>query len=238
MFKKDTIAKKLTEEQIKRLYTFTRKHFVDYYDLQTELTDHLANAIEARWQQQPGLSFDDALQQEFKKFGIFGFMTVVEQRQLALTKKYYKLFWGYFKDFFRLPKVIISVLAMAALYKVAKIIDVIIPILVTLIIILSLGRSIYINYKYKKQVKQTGKRWMFEDIIYKAGGMGLSFVIPFQLNSHVTAIDTHSSLVIGIFSVWTVLFALYEYVIFFIIPARAKEHLKHTYPEYALEISE
>ena len=41
---------KLSAEQIERLYQFTRQHYVEYYDLQTELVDHLANAIEEQWQ--------------------------------------------------------------------------------------------------------------------------------------------------------------------------------------------
>ena len=37
----------LNESHIESLYQFTRDHFVEYYDLQTELVDHLANSIEA-----------------------------------------------------------------------------------------------------------------------------------------------------------------------------------------------
>ena len=88
--------RKIKTAQIEQLYSFTRQHFVEHYDLQTELVDHLANAIEAKWEQQPELDFETALQQEFKKFGVFGFMDVVEQRQGALTKKYYKIIWSYF----------------------------------------------------------------------------------------------------------------------------------------------
>ena len=61
---------KLSPEQIERLYQFTRQHYVEYYDLQTELVDHLANAIEEQWTANPKLSFEQALQVEFKKFGI------------------------------------------------------------------------------------------------------------------------------------------------------------------------
>ena len=79
---------KLTPEQIDRLYQFTRQHYVEYYDLQTELVDHLANSIEAQWQESSKISFEEALQKEFKKFGVFGFMDVVEKRQAALNRKY------------------------------------------------------------------------------------------------------------------------------------------------------
>lgn len=37
---------KLSAQQIDQLYAFTRQHFVEWYDLQSELVDHLANAIE------------------------------------------------------------------------------------------------------------------------------------------------------------------------------------------------
>src|SRR5690606_2890981 len=97
---------KLTSEQIERLYQFTRQHYVEWYDLQTELVDHLANAIEQQWQENPNLDFEEALQVEFKKFGVFGFMDVVEKRQAALNKKYNKIVWEHFKAFFTIPKII------------------------------------------------------------------------------------------------------------------------------------
>ncbi|WP_321539727.1 hypothetical protein [Flavobacterium piscinae] len=78
---------KVNQEQIDRLYRFTREHFVEHYDLQTELVDHLSNAIEEQWKENPKLSFEDALQKEFKKFGVFGFMDVVEQRQANSKQK-------------------------------------------------------------------------------------------------------------------------------------------------------
>ena len=81
----------LTNEQIEKLYLFTRQHFVEWYDLQTELVDHLANAIEEQWQTNPKRTFDEALQIEFKKFGVFGFSDVVQERQVVLEKKYRKI---------------------------------------------------------------------------------------------------------------------------------------------------
>ena len=64
---------KLTSQHIDQLYKFTRAHYVEWYDLQTELVDHLANDIENIWEKEPNLSFDQAKNKAFKKFGIFGF---------------------------------------------------------------------------------------------------------------------------------------------------------------------
>ena len=93
---------KLTSAQIDQLYTFTKQHYVEYYDLQTELVDHLANAIELEWESNPTLSFETLLNKEFKKFVVFGFMDVVEEKQKAMNKIYNKLVWGHFKTFFNL----------------------------------------------------------------------------------------------------------------------------------------
>ena len=98
---------KLNADQVERLYAFTRQHYVEYFDLQTELVDHLANAIEEQWQQNPKLSFEEALQIEFKKFGVFGFMEVVEKRQVALNKKYNKLVWQLLKNQEVLPLILL-----------------------------------------------------------------------------------------------------------------------------------
>jgi hypothetical protein len=48
--------------------------------------DHLANAIETQWQENPKLSFDQALNKEFKNLA-FWFYGCVEKRQTVLSKK-------------------------------------------------------------------------------------------------------------------------------------------------------
>ncbi|MDO5969467.1 hypothetical protein Q4Q35_06575 [Flavivirga aquimarina] len=42
--------KRLTELQINKLYAFTKKRYVEWYDVQIELVDHLANGIESQWE--------------------------------------------------------------------------------------------------------------------------------------------------------------------------------------------
>ena len=111
---------KLTSEQIDRLYQFTIKHFVEYYDLQTELVDHLANAIEQQWQENPNVTFEDALQTVFKKFGDSGFRKLLVQRKKALRIKSLKLIWSHFKTFFKIPRIILTFLAVFFVFYILK----------------------------------------------------------------------------------------------------------------------
>ncbi|PNW30268.1 hypothetical protein [Formosa algae] len=104
----------LSAEQIEKLYQFTRKHFVEFYDVQTELVDHLANDIEEQWETNPEDTFEAALDIAFKKFGVFGFQEVLEAKAKALNKYYWRAVWDIYKCFFTLPKLMFT-LAMCCL---------------------------------------------------------------------------------------------------------------------------
>ena len=161
-------VKKISAEQLEQLFEFTRKHYVEYYDLQCELTDHLANAIEERWAAQPDLSFNEALHYEFKKFGIFGFTGIVEKRQLALSKKYNKLLWGYFKEFLTLPKVILTILMVLAVYKLLSLSTLAYTVLMVGVLLFSFIKLIAMGVKFKKHVKQAKITFSIKHPIHSA----------------------------------------------------------------------
>ncbi len=95
----------LTEQQIEELFTFTRKKYVHYYDLQQELVDHLACSIEEEMASDQRLSFENALQKVYSRFGIFGFAKVVQEKSAALHKNNWRIWRSAVKEFFTLPKV-------------------------------------------------------------------------------------------------------------------------------------
>lgn len=225
---------KLNEEQIGQLYDFTRQHFVEWYDLQTELVDHLANAIEQQLQEVPNRSFDEALQIEFKKFGVFGFMDVVEKRQSALNKKYRKIVWNHFKDFFRLPQIIATFSGVGLLFLVLKmsLYSEIIYLGICVVLLVFFFVEIVRNIKKaNKRSESTGKKWLFNEIIQSYGqSSGLSF-LPFQLIFNFRE-QANNDYVLLIASFLIISVALFQHIILVKIPQKAEEYLKETYPEY------
>lgn len=227
---------KLTSEQIERLYEFTRRHYVEYYDLQTELTDHLAHGIEAQWHENPKVSFEEALQIEFRKFGVFGFMDVVAQRRTALTKKYNGLVWQHLKEFFKLPKIIGSLGAIVLLKlffgTIAFSEALILTSFVVLLLILVTG-LLYMRHKNLKKAKASGKKWLFEQIIFTYGSfVGYSY-LPTQIFLRIWD-HTENNYVLWFLSILIVLLLLLEYIILIEIPRKSEEYLTVTYPEYKL----
>ncbi len=100
----------LTEQQIQYLYKFCEKKGLRYYDLQSELVDHLSESIEEQLETNAEMAFEDALMCAYKAFGITGFSRVIAERDNALRKSHYKERWDRFKTYFTYPKILITVL--------------------------------------------------------------------------------------------------------------------------------
>lgn len=228
----------LNAEQIERLYAFTREHFVEWYDLQSEFVDHLANAIEQQWEQQPELEFETALQAEFKKFGVFGFMEIVEQRQAALTRKYHGILWKHFRTFFGIPNILLTIAMVYALFLILKQLPyaeewyMFISAVLLLSMLLLIVRKIVIQNKTKRT---TEKRWLFNDIIHSYGNLSVVMLFPIQVLIRLSSgeskfLSDDGTLLIA--SILLVIYALAAFVILRVIPAKAASYLAETYPDY------
>ncbi len=229
---------KINQEQTERLYRFTREHYVEWYDLQTELVDHLANAIEAQWQENPTISFEEALQKEFKKFGVFGFMDVVDNRKIALNKKYNKLVWRHFREFFGFPKIVMSIGLTTLLYFGMSYINA--TIMIGFLAISMFGTMLLQaikNIRYQNRKTKDGeKRWLFLEVIRSYGNISIIFIVPVQLLGRFFESDGffENKILTILLSFIFVVYGLGFYVIFYVIPSKAQDYPRETYPEYDL----
>lgn len=158
----------LSAEQIEQLFDFTKKHYVEHYDVQVELVDHLANSIEDQWKENPNVLFEEALQTEFKKFGIFGFTGLVEQKQSDLHKYYNKMLLREVLRFISIPKAIITVAMYLSIFFFLKKTEYFGEIVMLSLI---LGSFLFYSiisfrfiYKIRKQQKIQGKKWLIQSV--------------------------------------------------------------------------
>jgi hypothetical protein len=103
----------LTKEQIDQLFEFTRKKYVRWYDLQIEIVDHLASRIEEEMEKNAALSFEQALEQVYKGFGIFGFSQIVREKEAQLEKAASRLWLKTLTEYFTVPKIAFSAFIIA-----------------------------------------------------------------------------------------------------------------------------
>src|SRR5690554_1923539 len=160
--------RKISEIEINQLFDFTQKHYVEFYDVQVELVDHLANAIEAQWSENPEISFEEALQIEFKKFGVFGFTSLVEQKQRELNKYYNKMLWKEVLKFVSIPKVVITILLYLSVFYTLKNYGTLGEIII-LVLFIALFTYFMIDglryiFKIKKTQKNQGRSWLIQSV--------------------------------------------------------------------------
>lgn len=116
-------TKKLTNEEIDYLFTFIEQREVKYYDVQMELVDHFASAIEQRWEIEPVLSFDEALRKEYRQFDRYDFSQIIEEKEETLRKKYRKIEHRYIMDFFSWPKIVATSLVTFLIYQIFQLFE-------------------------------------------------------------------------------------------------------------------
>ncbi len=230
---------KLTTPQIEDLFKFTRKHFVYHYDVQSELVDHLANDIEEIWKERPQLSFEDARDTSFKKFGIFGFMDVIEAKQKQMNKRYRSILWRFFREWFTLPKVMTTLAVFLSLFMVLKIqySEYFLLGALFLIVTVDLIKQTKARKIQKKKTQKQEKVFLLEAMIGNTR-QGVTFFGVLELFNCLnmvkvpfSSLSDHWLLLIS-FSA-TALLILF-YITAFLIPQKAEELLAETYPEYKL----
>jgi len=230
---------KLTTSQIEDLFKFTRKHFVYHFDVQSELVDHLANDIEEIWKERPQLSFEDARDSSFKKFGIFGFMDVIEAKQKQMNKRYRSILWRFFREWFTMPKVMTTLAVFLSLFMVLKIQYSAYFLLgaMFLVVIVDFIQQTKARKIQKKKAQKKEKVFLLEAMIGNTR-QGVTFFGVLELFNclnmvkvPLSSLSDHWLLLIS-FSA-TALLILF-YITAFLIPQKAEELLAETYPEYKL----
>jgi len=220
----------LSKEQIENLYAFTKKHGVKYYDLQTELVDHIANDIEQIWQLNPQLTFEQARYKATIKFGIYGFSPFVNEREKALNKKNWRLFKQYFMAYFKIPKLMLTLFLAALVHLFFEISPNKNTFLFTSLFVLVSAAflyAIFLSFKFRFENKRSGKKWLFEKVITSSTPFFLLITVfqPHQfyrlLNSDISITWSFTNQLLWSFGL--VSFAFLFYVALWVVPPKMRE---------------
>ncbi|KAA2219224.1 hypothetical protein [Maribacter flavus] len=228
---------KLTQNQIEELFKFTRAHYVEYYDLQLELVDHLANGIEKQWEENPGLTFEEAKNREFKKFGVFGFQDVINERRKAMSKKYRGIIWGHFKEWWSLPRIIATLTFVMVIFTMLKMLPpgelkkgIVSGIFIGFSLVM-----LFRTFQLKKRMEGAWRKWMLQEIIYNQGLLVNLFTIPMNLLNLTWTNDFMDNLYFQLaLSLLIVSMGLLLKICGYVIPSKADEILAETYSEYKI----
>jgi hypothetical protein len=228
----------LTNEQIDHLYAFCHKHSVRYYDVQIELVDHLANAIEDKMKAHPFLSFEDALAQVHKSFGVRGFAPVVAEKQKAVDRQNRKLLWSLFKQQFRWPKILLSMTIFAVCYSLLQLpskLFFILPAIGCFLVITTI--MLVIGHRLHRMEKRSGKEFL---LLQFRNMLGFAF-IPLNFFNIINIFrpgDESGSMPMSMAGQLTICIMITLFVVIAVATCQAFRHiekeLRRTYPSVFL----
>ena len=234
--------RKITQKETEKLFLFCEKHYVDYYDLQIELVDHLASAIEEQWEKDYGLDLNKALLNTFGKFGITGFGKIKQQKEKELRQKYNRLLWKYLLEFYRLPKIIMTLTFTIVLFTLFQIEENSLWILVPYFTVITIAIIFYFYKIFPREFKvktKLGKSFMILNKLKEVQFLVfLVVLIPFQIANFWNIFNINwignSDLGLFIIALLIVTFTIILYGQLMFIPKKIKEHFMEQFGEFAV----
>jgi len=156
----------ITEEQYESLFAFCRKHYVQYYDVQIELADHLSSAIEQSIKENPKLSFEQARDKIYAGFGIKGFSDIVASREKMMGKKCSQQKWKIFLSYFTIPKIAMTLFIYSSIIIIGRFLT---EVNQRAILLLVVGVGLFIfEIIYTNQTSKTFKKQQ-KALLYTSG---------------------------------------------------------------------
>ncbi|MDP3180982.1 MAG: hypothetical protein Q8M67_04155 [Bacteroidota bacterium] len=229
--------RKLTPEEIEELHEFCIYRSIWHYDVQVELVDHLASAIEDLWVNNSKLSFQDALYEVDKKFGShLGFVVIRQEKEKALRKKYRRLLWHFVADFYKFPKIMVTLSFFLGIFMALRFTENDQWIVGSLLIMFIAFSLFYLLYYFPKFVRiKVPEKHSFllneitqKGIVYQTMMFSGGFI---SLVSHATNFSTTGSVV---FSALVSLYLVLLYGDCFFIPKKIHEHFKEQFPQFQI----
>ncbi len=87
----------LSSDQISQIKAFIHSRGFNYIEVETEILDHVASAVEEKLEKNPEISLEKAIHSVHQSFGVMGFSIFEDELQVSLSKRirsmFKKLLW-------------------------------------------------------------------------------------------------------------------------------------------------
>jgi hypothetical protein len=228
--------RKLTSDEIENLYEFCFFRSVFHYDVQVEIVDHLATAIEKLWETKPELPFEEVVYMLGEQFGgDLGFAIIKKEKEKALRKKYRRLLWQFVADYYKLPKIMITISLFLGIFTALRYTENDQSIIGSLFILFIAFSLFYFLFYFPKYVRiKVPEKHTFllneitqKGVIYQTMMFSGGFI---SIISHPSDFSTTGSIV---FSAFISLYLVLLYGDCFFIPNKIREHFEEQFPQFA-----
>lgn len=226
----------LSEKQIAYLKRFLVRHYVRYEDVQLELIDHIASAVEEKSVDR-SLTFEHAVEDVYKDFGVGGFSKIVKEKEKAMMFFWRKHIWQSFLEFLRPPLLFWGIALFSLLYLVQYQFEFLLFSKSGFLIFFISFVAVTVFYKLYVQEDKIEK-YLFLRTYFGVAAMLLYFtvyVIPYFADlMPLMEQSTHPEIFLSISSFYFTLNIILIYILAFKIPKSLLRQMKNSYKQYVL----
>jgi hypothetical protein len=197
---------KLSTEQIAQIKLCISKRGFTHTDVQYEIIDHVASAIEDKMEENSELGLEQAFSEVHKSFGVFGFQTFEESIASKLNKELWRSYWIGIKQILKSEKILIPILLILSLILFGQQFPQYLQdfhLIVFLSVIVGSLLYYFVLYRRKKHIKNYLSFRMAIGIIpslsYVFGNLSINFLR--NTNFYFT-VAVYSIAIIGIYGVF------------------------------------
>ena len=202
----------LNENQLAHLSHSISMKGVNYYDVNLEMTDHIASEVEEEMESS-GLEFMKAVNKVFLRYSRFHFMNIEDEKTRKIQKQSWRQVKKGFLQFFTIPKVVITISLFIILQYLIEngFIEYIFSSFIFLAITIS-SRLFYLKRKWigKENYLQLYKFYGSFSLLFQLIIQGMvQSPIYLPKNVNVTQLYLHTTYWTFVFLMFFVLFEIY-----------------------------
>ncbi|SDG91124.1 hypothetical protein [Psychroflexus sediminis] len=222
----------LSQIEKKQLLNFIKSHYVDYHDVRLLIARDLEEDISQQMKEDEELSFEEALEKAYKKYGVIGFSDASEEYMKKINTYFYK------KVIFKVVKDEASTLRFWLLAVMSfLIIYSVITSLITMpfvlaggfIVLIILGLIFYFRKLHKeiKELKKNDNYYYLDQLLISNNSILFPFTyIPFMLAPHIGGLTENEAFSMAILAFFTMISFIAYYLIYFRLYKDRSEILK------------
>jgi len=112
------MQKQLNQVEIDQILHFLKRHKVPYFDVQLELVDHFASAIESNWETYPNhWSLEQKILSVYNEIGPKGFTKIIGEKGSNILQRANKFALNLLKDSLKIPQIIVTIACIYFLHQ-------------------------------------------------------------------------------------------------------------------------
>jgi hypothetical protein len=229
----------ITPEETEELFNLCEKYGVFFYDVQIELVDHMASLIEEQWEKDPEISFQQGLKNAVSSFGKSNFTKVTREKEKEVNRKYNLLLWKYFIEFYKWPKLLITIVFTLGLLLFFEFFNQTKTIMLIYWGLVLVGFAFYLIRIFPKYKIKGKSGELFLLTARQSQVMYISIIllqVPLITNNvfKLNEIDSINNVfILAAISFFIVFFSILLYANTFFLSKKIKEHFEEQFPEFA-----